>query len=120
MTKGRHTGIRRIVHALRYSWEGFTSAFREEAAFRQELLLLVAGVPAALLLGSSAAERALLIGSLLLVLVVELLNTAIESAVNLASPTLHPLAKRAKDCGSAAVLVALLNAATLWIIILAG
>lgn len=112
------TGITRIINATRYSLEGLVSTFRSEAAFRQELVLVCIGVPIALLLNVTNVERALLIGSLFLVLIVELLNTAIESAINRISQEIHPLSKRAKDIGSAAVFLALLNAATMWGIIL--
>lgn len=112
------TGIARIINATRYSLEGLVSTFRSEAAFRQELALVCIGVPIALLLHITNVERALLIGSLLLVLMVELFNTAIEAAINRISQDIHPLSKRAKDAGSAAVFLALVNAACMWGIIL--
>jgi diacylglycerol kinase (ATP) len=91
---------------------------RHEAAFRQELLLAAVLVPVGIWLGEDGVERALLAGSVLLVLVVELLNSAVEATVDRASPEDHPLAKRAKDLGSAAVMVALAAAALVWLLVL--
>ncbi len=118
MAKPGKTGIARIIDATGYSWRGVRAAFKHEAAFRQELLLLVILAPVALWLGNSGVEYALLIGSLLLVLMVELLNSAVEAVVDRIGPEHHKLAGRAKDIGSAAVLVALLNAAVIWLFIL--
>ena len=114
------TGIRRLVAAARNSFAGLGDAVASEAAFRQELVLAVVLVPLALWLGQTGAERALLAGSVLLVLVVELLNSAIEATVDRVSLERHPLAKRAKDLGSAAVLVALVLAAATWLLVLLG
>lgn len=108
------TGLRRLAGAARNSLAGLSEAVRCEDAFRQELILAVVLVPLAFWVGQGAVERALLIGSVLLVLVVELLNSAVEATVDRISFENHRLAKRAKDIGSAAVLVALLNAACLW------
>lgn len=118
MAKPGKTGIARIIDATGYSWRGVRAAFKHEAAFRQELLLLVILAPVALWLGNSGVEYALLIGSLLLVLMVELLNSAVEAVVDRIGPEHHKLAGRAKDIGSAAVFVALLNAAVIWLFIL--
>lgn len=115
--KGK-SGLRRIWNAFHYSKAGLSAAFRHEDAFRQELLLAVILVPLALILGGSGLERAMLVGSLFLVLIVELLNSAVEATVDRISLENHALAKRAKDIGSAAVLLALLNVATVWILIL--
>ena len=115
--KGR-TGLRRILNAARYSMDGLRAAYRHEDAFRQEIWLTLVAVPLALWLGEGALERALMIGSVLLVLVVELLNSAVEATVDRVSLERHELAKRAKDVGSAAVLVALLNAAVVWSLLL--
>jgi diacylglycerol kinase (ATP) len=115
--KGK-TGARRILNALRYSWAGLGAAFRHEDAFRQELLLAAILVPLALHLGDDAVARALMIGSLLLVLVVELLNSAIEAAVDRISLEENPLIKRAKDMGSAAVFLSLVNAAVVWFLLI--
>ncbi|MBS1220103.1 MAG: diacylglycerol kinase [Proteobacteria bacterium] len=117
--KGR-TGLARIVNAAGYSWAGLHAAFRHEDAFRQEVLLLLVLVPLAIYLGDSGIERALMIGSLLGVLMVELLNSAIEAAVDRISLEHHLLIKRAKDMGSAAVMIALVNVAIVWALVLLG
>ena len=113
----RSTGLRRILHATRYSIAGLRAAWRHEAAFRHECLLAALLVPLAFWIGRSAAERALLIGSCLLVLIVELLNSAVEAAVDRVGAERHPLAGRAKDLGSAAVLIGLVLAGTVWALI---
>ena len=112
------TGIRRVLNATRYSLEGFAAAARHEAAFRQELLLAAILLPLGLWLGNNGVERALLAGSILLVLVVELLNSAVEAAVDRISPEQHVLAKRAKDLGSAAVMLSLVGTAVVWLLVL--
>lgn len=117
--KGK-TGLRRICNAAQYSLDGLRAAYRHEDAFRQEIWLTLIAVPLALWLGDSAPERALLIASVLLVLIVELLNSAVEATVDRVSLERHELAKRAKDAGSAAVMVALLAAAVVWGLVLCG
>jgi diacylglycerol kinase (ATP) len=117
--KGK-TGLARIVSAAGYSWAGVTAAFRHEDAFRQEVFLLLILVPLAIYLGDSGIERALMIAALLLVLIVELLNSALEAAVDRISLERHSLIKRAKDMGSAAVMIALANAAIVWGLVLLG
>ncbi len=117
--KGK-TGLRRILNAFHYSLDGLAAAYRHEDAFRQETWLTVVAIPLALWLGDSALERALMIGCILLVLIVELLNSAIEATVDRVSLERHQLAKRAKDIGSAAVLIALINAAMVWGLLLLG
>jgi len=112
------TGLRRILNATRYSLEGLAAAARHEDAFRQELALVAVLVPLGLWLGANGVERALLAGSALLVLVVELLNSAVEAVVDRVSLEDHDLAKRAKDYGSAAVMVALASTALVWILVL--
>jgi len=112
------TGLRRILYATRYSLEGVAAAARHEAAFRQELLLAAVLVPLGLWLGADGVERALLAGSVLMVLVVELLNSAVEAVVDRASPEHHELAKRAKDYGSAAVMIALAVTGLVWVLLL--
>ena len=107
-----------MLNATRCSLEGFVAALRLEDAFRQELFVFALAVPVALWLGRSGFERALLIGCLFLVLIVELLNSAIEAAVDRTSLESHPLAKRAKDIGSAAVMLSLVNVAVVWLLIL--
>ena len=115
--KGKR-GLPRLMNATRYSVDGLAAAWRHETAFRQELVLCVVLLPVALLLPVPGAEKVLLIGSLLLVLIVELLNTAIEVAVDRDSVEIDPLGKRAKDYGSAAVMIALLVAGMTWVTIL--
>ena len=114
------TGLRRVANATRYSLEGLAAAWRHEAAFRQEVLLAVVLVPLGLWLGRGGAEKALLAGSVLAVLVVELLNSAIEAIVDRASPERHELAKRAKDLGSAAVMLAIAATGLVWLFVLAA
>jgi diacylglycerol kinase (ATP) len=111
--KGK-TGIVRIVHAFLNSCAGLAEAWRHERAFRQEVLLAAILVPAALWVPVGAAEKALLIGTVLLVLIVELLNTGVEAAIDRISLEHNSLSKRAKDIGSAAVLVALVLMAVVW------
>jgi diacylglycerol kinase (ATP) len=115
--KGK-TGLKRIWNALFYSIDGFKAALRHEDAFRQEAILAAIMLPLALWLGQTGVQRALLSGSVLLVLVVELLNSGIEAVVDKASPETSELAKRAKDMGSAAVLISLLNALIVWLCVL--
>ena len=115
--KGK-TGLQRLVNATRYSIAGLAAAARHEDAFRQELMLAAVLVPLGLWLGESGVERALLVGSMLLVLVVELLNSAVEATVDRVSLDDHSLAKRAKDLGSAAVMLALVNTAAVWLLVL--
>jgi diacylglycerol kinase (ATP) len=117
--KGK-TGLARIWSAFNFSLAGLRAAIQYEAAFRQELMLAIILIPIALFLRTSAIEKAIMIASIMLVLIVELLNSAIESAVDHTSLELHPLAKRAKDIGSAAVLLSLLTAALIWSLILLG
>ncbi len=112
------TGLRRIVSATRNSIAGLQAAIRHEDAFRQELVLAAILVPMALVLGRTGVERALLAGSVLLVLIVELLNSAVEATVDRISFENHRLAKRAKDIGSAAVLLALGMAGGVWLLVL--
>ena len=111
--KGK-TGIRRLINAFGYSLEGFAAAFKHEDAFRQEVFLAIILIPLAVYLGQSPVERVLMIGSVLLVLIVELLNSAIEAAVDHTSTEHHALAKQAKDIGSAAVFIALIIVAVVW------
>jgi diacylglycerol kinase (ATP) len=118
MQHKRYTGLKRVIMATGYSMAGFRAAFIGEAAFRQELFLCMVMAPLGLWLGETGIERALLIGSLLLVLIVELLNTAVESVVDRTGLDHHELAKRAKDIGSAAVFVALVNVAVVWVLVL--
>lgn len=111
-------GLVRLWNALGYSRDGLGAAWKNEAAFREEVLLAVIALPLALYLGKTGPDRALLIGSIILILIVEILNSAVEAVVDKASPEKHELAKRAKDMGSAAVLLSLVNAAAIWVCVL--
>ena len=111
--------IGRVLRAAGYSIAGLRAALRKEAAFRQEVILFVVLAPLAFWLGRNGIERALLLGSLLLVLIVELLNSAVEATVDRISKKHHRLSGRAKDMGSAAVYLSLLLAALTWLLVLA-
>ena len=113
-------GLTRLINALDYSRDGIRAAWQHEAAFRQEILLAAITIPLALYLGKTGVGRALMVGSILLILIVEILNSALEAVVDKASPEKNELAKRAKDMGSAAVLLSLINAAAVWICVLWG
>ena len=117
--KGK-TGVRRIWNALFYSLEGLKAAYRHEDAFRQEVWLAVVLIPLALYLPASGTGKALMVASVLIVLIVELLNSAVEATVDRVSLEHHRLAKRAKDIGSAAVLFSLINVAVVWLLVLFG
>ncbi len=114
MAKPGNSGIGRIIRATRFSALGLSAAWKNEAAFRQELLLIVVMLPAALWLGQTAFERAVLIGCLFIVLIVELINSAIEAAIDRHGDEQHELSGRAKDMGSAAVFMSLLLVAVVW------
>jgi diacylglycerol kinase (ATP) len=111
--KGKR-GLRRILDAAGYSAAGFKSAWRGEEAFRQEVLLGIVLMPLALWLGQSSTERLLLVASWLVVMIVEILNTAVEATVDRISDDNHPLSGQAKDLGSAAVFLSLVLAALVW------
>ena len=117
--KGK-TGLRRLINATGYSFEGFKAAYQNEDAFRQEVLLAVVLIPLAFVLEAQGVARALMVASVLLVLVVELLNSAVEATVDRISLENHALAKRAKDIGSAAVMLSLINLAAVWALVLSG
>ena len=114
MAKQGKRGLRRLVDAAGYSAAGLAVAWRGEEAFRQEVLLAVVLVPVALWLGQSPLERLLLVASWLVVMIVEILNTAVEATVDRISDEQHRLSGQAKDLGSAAVLLSLLLAALVW------
>ena len=114
------TGLRRIWNAFRYSLDGLAAAFRHEDAFRQEVLLAFILIPAALFLPVGGVGHALMIASVLLVLVVELINSAIEAVTDRVSLEDHALAKRAKDLGSAAVMMSLLTVPVVWLLVIYG
>ncbi len=117
--KGK-TGLRRLINAFGYSVEGIKAAYKNEDAFRQEVRLAVVLIPLAVYLGKSGIEQALMIGSVMLVIIVELLNSSIEATVDRVSLDHHKLAKRAKDIGSAAVLFSLVNLAVVWGLLIFG
>lgn len=111
-------GLQRIIAASGYSIEGLKAAWQGEAAFRQELFVVVPGSIAALLLPVSAYQKLLLVAVLVFVLIVELLNSALEAVVDRVSLERHPLSKNAKDFGSAAVMLACAIAAATWVVVL--
>jgi diacylglycerol kinase (ATP) len=113
-------GMRRIFNALRYSMQGLRAAIRYEAAFRQELGLAILLIPAAFFLGRSVIEVFILIMSVVLVLVAELLNSAVEALADALSVEMHPLLGRAKDLGSAAVLLLLIFTVAVWVAVAIG
>jgi diacylglycerol kinase (ATP) len=112
------TGLARLKRAIVCSAAGFSAAWKNEEAFRQELLLCLVLIPLACWLGDSGTERALLVGSLILVLIVELLNTAVEVVVNRISSDRHALSGLAKDLGSTAVSMSLIHAGVVWVLVL--
>ncbi len=114
MAKPDNTGIRRILRATKFSAQGLAQAWQHEAAFRQELVLVLLLTPVAAWLGQTALERAVLIGCCLIVLIVELINSAIEAAIDRPGDEHHELSGRAKDMGSAAVFVSLALVAVVW------
>lgn len=118
MSKPGETGIKRIISAFYYSKNGIRSCWEIEAAFRQEIIACIFLVPLAIFLGKDGLEIAFLISTCLLVLVVEILNSAIEAVVDRISPAHHDLSGLAKDLGSAAVLLSIVNLLIVWCIIL--
>lgn len=116
--KNEDTGISRLLSALGFSIKGLTRAARTEAAFRQEAILALILIPVAIIIGDNGLERAMLVASVLLVLIVELLNTGIEAVVDRVGDEYHELAGYAKDAGSAAVLIALVQLIIVWLLII--
>ena len=117
--KGK-TGLTRVVNAFGYSLSGLRAAFRDEAAFRQEILLAALLIPLVFFMPANGIGKAVMIASLLLVLIVELLNSAIEALADRVSSEKHDLIKKAKDIGSAAVFIALVNVPVVWLLVLFG
>lgn len=117
MENRQRTGWRRIWAAAGYSIQGLRAAWINEAAFRQELLIVLPLTPLAFWLGTTATQRALLIFSLLVVLITELLNSAIEATVDRVGSEYHELSGRAKNMGSAAVMIALITAGAVWVLV---
>ncbi|CAA6817774.1 MAG: Diacylglycerol kinase (EC [uncultured Thiotrichaceae bacterium] len=118
MANNPNKSVRRIINASRFSWQGLRAAYKHEEAFRQEFFLLLISVPLALWLGDNALEIGLMVSSIILVLIVEILNSAIEAVVDRFGGEMHELSGRAKDMGSAAVSLALLYALVCWISVL--
>ncbi len=118
MAGSGNTGVTRWIKALGFTWLGLKAAFKHEEAFRQEVLLLIISTPLAFWLGDTGVEIALLIGSVLVLLIVELLNSAVEAVVDRFGGEIHELSGRAKDMGSAAVFVAMINTALMWGLVL--
>ncbi|MCI0510930.1 diacylglycerol kinase [Chromohalobacter marismortui] len=112
--KSRHTGLRHLTNSTSYSLKGLRAAFRNETAFRQELGICVILLPLAWWIGATPVEWLLLVGSCALVLIVELLNSAVETVVDRIGPEHHELSGRAKDIGSAAVMISLIMAGLTW------
>jgi diacylglycerol kinase (ATP) len=117
--KGK-TGLRRLCNAFFYTLDGLSAAYRHEDAFRQEVWLAAIMIPVALFLPVPGLGRAMMVASVLLVLIVELINSAIEAAIDRISLESHSLSKRAKDIGSAAVMIALINVIATWALVLLG
>jgi diacylglycerol kinase (ATP) len=117
MAKTGATGITRILNAAGYSWLGFKAAYKNEAAFRQELALALILTPVALYYGENYSDKAILIASLVFILI-EILNSAIEAVVDRFGDEIHPLSGRAKDMGSAAVFLAFIIAGLVWFAVL--
>lgn len=120
MAYSGNQGFTRIIKASQYSWQGLCAAYRHEQAFRQEAWLCALLVPLGLWLGQDGVERALLVASVLLLPLIEILNSAIEAVVDRFGEEQHELAGRAKDMGSAAVAFAILILIAVWILVLAG
>ena len=118
MARDKPIGMTRLLRAFGYSFQGFRHAWREEAAFRQELILSLFVIPLGLYLGHSGVERALLVSPMLLILVVEILNSAVEAVVDRSGTERHPLAGMAKDMGSAAVMLSFFLLGTVWLLVL--
>jgi diacylglycerol kinase (ATP) len=118
INRDKPTGITRLIKAFGYSLQGFRHTWREEAAFRQEVCLALAVVPGGLYLGHTGVERALLVWPMLQILVVEILNSAVEAVVDRGGTERHPLAGMAKDMGSAAVMLSFALLGTVWVLIL--
>lgn len=118
MSEKKPTGISRIIKATGYSLAGLKAAWENEAAFRQEVFALIVLLPLGLFLGQNGVEKALLISSVMVVLLTELLNSALEAVVDRAGLEYHPLAKRAKDLGSAAVFVSIAIVIIVWALII--
>ena len=116
--KNTTTGLKRILKAFTYSWQGLKATFKSEAAFRQDLIVFLVGTITCFCLSLSGIQRALMMFSLFFILLMELVNSAIEVIIDRISPKYHPLSGRAKDIGSSLVLLAFVNAIVVWCLIL--
>jgi len=115
--KGK-SGIRRLINATRYSWQGYKAAWKTEEAFRQEAILAMIMIPVAVFLPVELVEKLLMISTVVLVVIVEIINSAIEAAIDRFGNEIHPLSGKAKDLGSGAVLLALFLCGGVWLSIL--
>ena len=120
MQREKLLGVGRMLRAFRSSAKGFVGCFRDEQAFRQELAFACVALPSALWLGHNGVERALLAGPVLLILIVELLNSAVEATVDRIGTERHVLAGLAKDFGSAAVMASFILLGVIWLLVLTG
>ncbi|RTZ63967.1 MAG: diacylglycerol kinase [Aquificaceae bacterium] len=118
MAGSGNTGLTRIIKAFGFSMQGLKAAYKLEEAFRQEVWLFIVTTPLALWLGDTGIEKALLIGSIILLLIVEILNSAIEATIDRFGGEIHELSGRAKDMGSAGVFLAMVNAGVIWLLVL--
>jgi len=118
MAYSGNTGITRIIKAAKFSWQGFKAAYKHEEAFRQEFFLALVLIPAGLIIGQGGVEKALLVSSVVLLLLVEILNSAIEAVVDRFGGEMHELSGRAKDMGSSAVFLAVVYLVVIWGLIL--
>ena len=118
MADNGNKGLKRLVLAIGYSWQGLKAGWKNEEAFRQEVIVAVVLIPLAFILDVSQTQTILMIASVLLLLIVEIINSAVEAVVDLVTQEKHPLAGRAKDMGSAAVMLAVINMVLVWSIIL--
>ena len=120
MAKPGKKGVARVIDAMHYSYSGLKAQWRHEAAFRQEFFLFLLALPLAFWLGDDRVERVLMVGSVFMVLIVETINSSIEAAIDRIGSERHELSGRAKDLGSAAVALALMLAAFVWLMLLLG
>jgi len=116
--KASNTGLRHLINATRFSWQGVNAAFRRESAFRQEIALILVLIPPGIWIADSVVDFVLLMAVCLLMLVVELLNSAVEAAIDRIGDEHHPISALAKDYGSAAVMVSLIIVAMVWLVML--
>lgn len=120
MADSSNKGIKRIIKASQYSWQGIRAAYRHEEAFRQEAWLCIVMIPLGLYLGETGVEKALLVATVLLIPIVEILNSAIEAVVDRFGSEMHELSGRAKDMGSAAVALTIGLMSAVWFLVLSG